>query len=94
MPEAVLDPLSVPARGAVVHFHSHRWLVEDVEASGLPGGDTVVRMTCLDDDANGQKLEVLWQREVDAQVDGSNRADFFADTGGCRGVRAHQKQHQ
>jgi len=32
--------------------------VEEVEAPELVGGDTVVRMACLDDDANGQKLEV------------------------------------
>ncbi|TGG91406.1 MAG: helicase [Aphanocapsa feldmannii 277cV] len=56
------------APGCVVHCRSHRYLVEDVERPELEGGDTIVRMACLDDDANGQQLEVFWEREVDARV--------------------------
>jgi hypothetical protein len=42
-----------------VQCRSHRWLVEEVERAEHPEGDTVVRMACLDDDANGQRLEVF-----------------------------------
>ena len=28
----------------------------------------LVRLTCIDDDAQGQPLEVLWQKEVDREV--------------------------
>ena len=65
MPGAVLAlPLS-PTRGCVVHCRSHRWLVEEVEAAEHPEGDTVVRLACLDDAANGQKL---WQCRQETQL--------------------------
>ena len=41
-----------PTSGCVVQCRSHRWLVEEVEPAEHPEGDTVVRMACLDDDAN------------------------------------------
>ena len=58
--------------GCVVQCRSHLHLVEEVEPSDEHGGDTIVRMACLDDDANGQKLEVFWEREVDARVLGKS----------------------
>lgn len=60
---------------------SHRWLVEEVEPAEHPEGDTVVRMACLDDDANGQLLEVFWEREVDAQVLGETTWDTVGQRG-------------
>jgi SNF2 family DNA or RNA helicase len=33
----------------------------------VPGDDTLVRLSCLEDDAEGEELEVLWEREIDAQ---------------------------
>ncbi|MDM7954565.1 MAG: DISARM system SNF2-like helicase DrmD [Cyanobium sp. CZS 25K] len=81
MPEALLETPSKPKQGCVVHCRSHRWLVEDMEPAELPGGDTVVRMACLDDDANGQKLEVFWEREVDAHVLGETTWDTVGQRG-------------
>lgn len=60
---------------------SHRWLVDEVEPAEHPEGDTVVRMACLDDDANGQLLEVFWEREVDAQVLGETTWDTVGQRG-------------
>ena len=71
---------SVPTLGSVVHCRSHRWLVEE-EPETHPQGDTVVRLACLDDDANGQKLEVFWEREVDAQVLGKTTWDTVGQRG-------------
>ncbi len=68
-------------RGAVVACRSHRWLVDEVELAEHPEGDTVVRMACLDDDANGQLLEVFWEREVDAQVLGETTWDTVGQRG-------------
>jgi len=31
-----------------------------------PGDQTLFRLSCLDDDARGQPLDVLWKKEVDA----------------------------
>jgi hypothetical protein len=56
MHDAVVTPGPMPSKGCVVYCRSHRWLVEEVEPPEHPGGDTVVRMACLDDDANGQQL--------------------------------------
>jgi SNF2 family DNA or RNA helicase len=64
-----------------VQCRSHRWLVEEVEPAEHPEGDTVVRMACLDDDANGQRLEVFWQREVDALVLGETTWDTVGQRG-------------
>ena len=72
---------AIPTSGCVVHCRSHRWLVEEVEPSEHPEGDTVVRMACLDDDANGQRLEVFWEREVDAQVLGETTWDTLGQRG-------------
>ena len=81
MQEAVFETPLLPTRGCVVHCRSHRWLVEDVALPETKGGDMVVRMACLDDDANGQLLEVFWEREVDAEV----RGETTWDTVGQRG---------
>ena len=81
MPEAVAASDQNLTRGCVVICRSHRWLVEEVEPSELPGGDTVVRMACLDDDANGQRLEVFWEREVDAHVEGQTTWDTLGQRG-------------
>ena len=55
------------APGVVVNVRSRRYLVEDVT---LPkNGDlTRVALACLDDDAQGSQLTVLWEREVDASI--------------------------
>ena len=40
--------------GNVVECRSHRHLVEKVELPTSPGGDTIVGLACLDDDAKVQ----------------------------------------
>ena len=74
-------PAALPSEGCVVSCRSHRWLVEEVEPAEHSEGDTVVRMACLDDDANGQRLEVFWEREVDAQVLGETTWDTVGQRG-------------
>jgi SNF2 family DNA or RNA helicase len=94
LPQAQADPATtalleggasalseLPGRGCVVHCRSHRWLVEDVEPAEHHEGDTVVRLACLDDDANGQRLEVFWEREVDRQVLGASTWDTVGQRG-------------
>jgi len=70
-----------PTSGCVVQCRSHRWLVETVEPAEHPEGDTVVGLACLDDDANGQRLEVFWEREVDARVLGETTWDTVGQRG-------------
>ena len=75
-----VPPASTLSKGCVVHCRSHHHLVEDVQ---LPenGGDTVVRLACLDDDANGQITEVFWEREVDARVLGQSTWETIGQRG-------------
>ena len=64
MPTAIDIP---PTQGDIVRVRSRRYLVEEVTAPPEPGDDTLVRLSCLEDDAEGEELQVLWQSEVDAE---------------------------
>ena len=57
-----------PAVGAIVRVRSRQYLVEDRVDAPDPTSATLVRMSCLDDDAQGDALEVLWEHEIDAEV--------------------------
>ena len=57
-----------PTRGQIARVRSRQYLVEDIVPPPRPGDATLVRMACLDDDAQGQSLEVLWEKEVDAKI--------------------------
>jgi SNF2 family DNA or RNA helicase len=63
MPLAVDIP---PRIGEIVRVRSRRYLVDDVTAPPEPGDDTLVRLSCLEDDAEGEELQVLWEREIDS----------------------------
>ena len=58
----------VPEPGRVAFVRQRRYLVEDVSAPGADGEATLVRLSCLDDDAQGQPLAVLWEYELDARI--------------------------
>jgi superfamily II DNA or RNA helicase len=55
----------IPSLGQVVKCRTRAWLVDAVEPS--PHG-TKVSLACLEDDAQGEELEVLWEVELDTQV--------------------------
>jgi ERCC4-related helicase len=54
--------------GQIIRVRSRQYLVEDVIPADSPVGDTRVRLACLEDDAQGDILEVFWEREIDAQI--------------------------
>lgn len=54
-----------PAPGQIVRVRTRTYLVEGVSGDGQ---GSIVRMVCLDDDAQGQELEVLWNLELDRQI--------------------------
>ncbi len=60
--------VAVPSRGQVVRVRSRQYLVEDIEPPRQKHDHTLVRLSCLDDDAQGVPLEVLWESEVDALI--------------------------
>ena len=67
--------------GAVVRCRTRRYLVEDVQAPPQPGGDTVVSMACMEDDAIGARLTVFQEREIDFEVLGESNWEAVAQRG-------------
>ena len=57
-----------PTQGQVVRVRTRTWLVESTEHVPIGRHGTLVRMACLDDDAQGQPLEVVWELELDAEI--------------------------
>ena len=54
--------------GGVAFVRQRRYLVEEVSAPSAEGEATLVDLSCLDDDAQGEPLSVLWEHELDARV--------------------------
>src|SRR5262249_41258160 len=57
-----------PNPGQLVHLRQRRYLVEERVPPAEPGDATLVRLACVDDDAQGETLEVLWECEVDPEI--------------------------
>ena len=56
-----------PEPGQIAYVRQRRYLVEAV--SGPECGEAaLVELSCLDDDAQGQPLSVLWEHEIDARI--------------------------
>lgn len=54
-----------PQIGDVVRVRTRTYLVEGVEPG--PTGN-LIRLACLDDDAQGQALEIIWELELDREI--------------------------
>jgi hypothetical protein len=73
------DPL--PTRGSIVRVRQRQHLVEDLVPPARPGDCHLVRIACLDDDAQGRQAEVLWEMEADAEVLTSSGWEHLAAKG-------------
>jgi superfamily II DNA or RNA helicase len=56
------------APGAIVHVRQRRWVVEGVTPPPSAADSSLVQLACVDDDAQGQELTVLWGAEPDATI--------------------------
>lgn len=56
---------TLPAAGQLVHVRTRYWLVEEVLPSAA---GTWLRLSCVNDDAQGDPLEVIWEAELDGKV--------------------------
>lgn len=56
---------TLPARGQLVYLRTRHWLVDDVAPSHL---GNLLRLSCVDDDAQGEALEVIWEAELDGHI--------------------------
>ncbi len=59
---------AAPEAGQIVRVRQRLYLVEDVAPPVRAGDSTLVSLSCVDDDAQGQPLEVLWEREIDGEI--------------------------
>jgi hypothetical protein len=57
-----------PNAGDIVRVRSRQYLVEGVTPPPAAGDSTLIRLSCLEDDSQGEPLEVLWEREIDARL--------------------------
>ena len=58
----------VPEIGQIVAVRQRLYLVDHVIPPPSPADSLLLRLSCVDDDAQGQPLDVLWDRELDARV--------------------------
>lgn len=65
MPGVAESTHRAPEAGDVVRLRTRTYLVESAEA-GV--GGNLIRMACLDDDAQGQPLEAIWELELDRKI--------------------------
>ena len=66
-----MPTMEPPKVGQIVRVRSRQYLVEEVTTAQKAVTSDVadlVRLACVDDDAQGEPLEVLWEREPDALV--------------------------
>jgi len=57
----------LPRAGQVVNARGRQWMVEAVD-EGERRESPLLRLACLDDDAQGRRLEMLWDLELGARV--------------------------
>lgn len=66
-----------PEQGQLVEVRKRQWIVAEVVRSGLPslglegtlpGGQHMISLTSIEDDALGEELEVVWEIEPGARV--------------------------
>jgi SNF2 family DNA or RNA helicase len=71
----------VPDFGQIVRVRQRLYLVEGVVDPPRPQDATLVRLSCIEDDAQGQELVVLWERELDATVEKGEAWGKIAERG-------------
>jgi ERCC4-related helicase len=72
---------NLPIPGDIATVRHRQYLVDDVIApTSIRDQHTLVRLTCLDDDAQGRSLSVLWERELGARVIRPAQAGIGAPT--------------
>jgi superfamily II DNA or RNA helicase len=62
------QPALLPTPGQIARVRQRTYLVEEVAKPKRAADSTLVRLSCVDDDNQGQPLEVLWEKELDPQI--------------------------
>lgn len=54
--------------GQIARVRQRTYLVEEIVKPKRVADSTLVRLSCVDDDNQGQPLEVLWEKELDPEI--------------------------
>jgi SNF2 family DNA or RNA helicase len=73
--------IELPQPGRIARVRQRLYLVESVTPGPKPGDASLVKLSCVDDDAQGQPLEVLWQCELDRALPKGEAWDAIAKKG-------------
>jgi len=60
--------IGLPEPGQIARVRQRLYLVERATPGPSAADSTLVGLSCVDDDAQGQPLEVLWQKEIDTEI--------------------------
>ncbi len=71
----------LPVPGQIARVRQRLYLVESTVAPPRTGDSTLVSLSCVEDDAQGQRLDVLWEREIDHEVMTGEAWDLIAKRG-------------
>jgi len=58
----------IPQPGQIARVRQRTYLVEEIVKAKRVADSTLVRLSCVDDDNQGQPLEVLWEKELDPAI--------------------------
>lgn len=73
--------MHIPEIGSSVYIRQRQYIVEDVVTPSSSQSCHVVSLSCIEDDAQGQLLKVLWEKELDKIPDfGENWANLSTRT--------------
>jgi len=73
--------VTIPARGQIARIRQRTYLVEDIVEPRRVADCTLVRLSCVDDDNQGQPLEVLWEKELNPKILTSEAWETVAQKG-------------
>ncbi len=62
------DNVTLPTPGQIARIRQRTYLVEQVVKPKRVADSTLVRLSCVEDDNQGQPLEVLWEKELDPTI--------------------------
>ncbi|MEY4616401.1 MAG: hypothetical protein RJB66_1361 [Pseudomonadota bacterium] len=69
--------MNTPEIGSAVYIRQRQYVIDDVIYPSSPHSCHVVTLSCIDDDAQGHQIKVLWEKEFDKLPNyGENWADL------------------
>ncbi len=75
------ETATIPKPGQIATVRQRTYLIEEVVQPQRAVDSTLVRLSCVDDDNQGQPLEVLWERELDPLIQTGEAWDAIAKRG-------------